>query len=116
MSQIIVQILMCTSGHHPQRSRLSIGGRGAGAAEATARMEAATLAGLAGNAAGPPGTRAVPSQSHRPAQQSGLSSPQEEAATVDALVPAAMPYALPLRREGKSVNDKTTSASSWCVA
>jgi len=79
-------------------------------------MEAATLAGLAGNAAGPPGKCAVPSQSHRPAQQSGLLSPQEEAARADALVPAAMPYALPLRREGESVNDKTIVASSWSVA
>lgn len=107
---------MCTSGHHPQRSRLSIGGRGAGAAEATARMEAATLAGLAGNAGGPPGKCAVPSQSHRPAQQSGLLSPQEEAVRADALVPAAMPYALPLHREGKPVYDKTTSASTWSAA
>lgn len=64
-------------------------------------MEAATLAGLASNAAGPPGRFAVPPQAPRLAQQSGLLYPPEEAAVTDSAVPPDMPYAQRLRREGE---------------
>lgn len=94
------------AGHHPQRSRLSIGGgghhSGPNAAEAAARMEAATLAGLVGNAAIAPGRFAVPSQGQRPAQQPGLLQSPEETSAADSAVLSALPYAQRLRRVGRS--------------
>ena len=64
-------------------------------------MEAATLAGLAHQAAGPPGRLAVPAPAHRPAQQLGLLSPLDDTAAAHSDIPPALPYAQRLRREGE---------------
>ena len=67
-------------------------------------MEAATLAGLTGNATGPPGRFAASPQSRMPGNQPGPVSTVEGPAGVDAQVPSAMPYAQRLRREGAVVS------------
>ena len=64
-------------------------------------MEAATLASLAHNAAGPPGRFAVPAPAHWPAQQLGLVSPLEDVAVAHSDIPPALPYTQRLRREGE---------------
>ena len=72
-------------------------------------MEAATLAGLAGNATGPPSRFAASPQSRMPASHPGPVSAVEGAAGVDAQVPSAMPYAQRLRREGAAISSMSAS-------
>ena len=65
-------------------------------------MEAATLAGLAGNAAVAPGRFAAPMQGSRPAQQPGILQSPAETTVADSAVLSALPYAQRLRRVGRS--------------